>query len=306
MKIKETVVKAGYKALTFGKKHLSEELAIAGGIFVVGGMIFSYKAARKKDEVLEKINDDILALHELKNESDTNELTEEDEYYISDREYKKTLTILYMKKAGKVCLLFAPAVGCGVAGIACFLGAEHVLKVKNAALTSAFGALSTRFDEYRENVRDEIGEDREFDIYHGIKHEKETVVSEKEDGTKKHEKVDSKVIRKDTLSTKIFKFGNKGFVADMDLNEFQIRAYMQWAKQKCGVKGHIQLSEINETFGWDDTADDIVFGYTNPDDIDWKLERVRIPISDPISGKESFTDAILVDFGNVVNVCDRI
>lgn len=307
MKIKETVVKTGYKIFTFGKKHLPEELAIAGCVFVGGTAFFAYKAARKKDDILEEVNDEIEDLHNEKEYYEAaieEDIEEPADFFI--KEYKKTLTKLYIKKGGKIVVLFLPVIGCGVGAVACFLGAQHVLNVRNAALTSAIGALSTKFDDYRDRVRDEVGEEKEFDIYHGIKHEKETVVSEKEDGTKKHEKVDSKVVRNENASTKIFKNGDRGFVADLDLDETQIRAYMQWAKQRCGNKGHIQISEIDEQFGWDEDPDDIVMGYTNPDDIDWKLERVRIPVSDPISGRETLTDGILVDFGKTVNVWKSI
>jgi hypothetical protein len=80
---------------------------------------------------------------------------------------------------------------------------------------------------------------------------------------------------------------------------------MSWAKQRCNAKGHIQLSEIDEVFGWDEEPDDIVMGYTNADDIEWRTERIRIPVEDPISGVKKYTDGILVDLGKTVNVWKR-
>jgi hypothetical protein len=306
MKIKDVVVKTGYKALSFGKKHIKEELTILEFMFIGGGLYFTYKGARSIDGKLGDINKEIYELHQNKDyyESAIEEGIEEPDAW-SSKEYKAKLTKLYIKKGAKTALTFAPVAGCVVGAVGCSLSKNHLWKEETATLTAAIGALSTRFDNYRDSVREEIGEEKEFDIYHGIKHEKETVVSEKEDGTKKHEKVDSKVIDGQNLSTKIFKLGDKGFGADLDLDEVQIKAYMSWAKQRCNAKGHIQLCEIDEVFGWDEEPDDIVMGYTSADDIEWRTERIRIPVEDPISGVKKYTDGILVDLGKTVNVWKR-
>lgn len=58
-----------------------------------------------------------------------------------------------------------PAILAGSGTLACIFGAQIVNAKQQAALISALGALTLQFDQYRETVKDEVGEEKEKELY---------------------------------------------------------------------------------------------------------------------------------------------
>src|SRR6187455_2360251 len=77
----------------------------------------------------------------------------------------KDLTYVYVKGTAKIARLYAPAVLVGVGSIAALTASHTTLTRRNASLAAGFSALQAAYDAYRQRVREELGEEKELDIY---------------------------------------------------------------------------------------------------------------------------------------------
>ncbi len=65
--------------------------------------------------------------------------------------------------------LYAPSVIVGAVSIAALTGSHIQLTRRNAALSATLAAVSKAYESYRIRVQEEIGKEREIDIYRNIK-----------------------------------------------------------------------------------------------------------------------------------------
>lgn len=82
-------------------------------------------------------------------------LAEKEEY--KQEEYGESLTLF--EKAISVAPAYMPAVLMGTATVACILGANHINQVKQANLMAAYTCLDATYKDYRNKVKDILGED---------------------------------------------------------------------------------------------------------------------------------------------------
>ena len=73
------------------------------------------------------------------------------------QESGKELTL--WEKTKIVAPIYAPSLIFGAGSLACFWGAQIFNVKANAAILAAYGALATQFDQYRQVIRDEYGEE---------------------------------------------------------------------------------------------------------------------------------------------------
>src|SRR4029077_14978732 len=83
-------------------------------------------------------------------------------------DYRKDLAYVYGKNTLYIAKLYAPAIVVGGLGIACLTGSHIQLMRRNNALMAAYAALSAAYENYRERVREEVGEEKERDLYHAV------------------------------------------------------------------------------------------------------------------------------------------
>lgn len=154
-----TKVKAAKSAV---KKKSPEILIIGGVLMTIAGVVITNiettKATKKIKEAKEELNN-------------LDEALEDD---IKKKESRK----IKLKTAGSVALTYAPGVILTAAGITCMTGSSIILKKRNATLATAYTALSTTFDEYRERVKEKIGSEKESDIYYDAKDETVEIIDE--------------------------------------------------------------------------------------------------------------------------------
>ena len=94
---------------------------------------------------------------------------------------------LYLKTAGRMAKNYAPAIATGTLSIAFSLGSFGVLRRRNIALLGAAKAISDAYAEYRNRVKEKLGEEKELDIFHNAKYEKVEQIGE--DGKKKKKEI---------------------------------------------------------------------------------------------------------------------
>ena len=82
-----------------------------------------------------------------------------------DRDRGHAKLVVYKDTAIDMLKTFGPCVLLTGTGIACIMGSHYILTQRLAATQAAYAMLDTSFREYRERVKDKIGEEKELDIY---------------------------------------------------------------------------------------------------------------------------------------------
>lgn len=182
--------------------------------------------------------------------------------YIDESERKKDLAYIYTQNTITVAKLYAPAAIIGVASITALTGSHVAMNRRNAALTAGYAAVSKAYDEYRQRVQEEMGEDKEKQLYLGLR--KEKVVDE--DG----KKVKTLVADPNGLSpyARFFDECSTEWTKDPELNRVFISCQQTWLNQMLQAKGHVFLNEAYDALGLERSSAGAVVGWVISEDGD--------------------------------------
>lgn len=246
--------------LTFGrsvlqaKKQSPHIFFAAGMVGVVASTVMACRATLKLSGTLDDIQKDLHNVKELKHsarESDV-EVVGQDRY--PDRQYGRDLVYVYGKASWSIAKLYGPSVVVGTASIAALTGSHVQLARRNAALMAAYGALQTAYEEYRSRVREELGEEKELDLYRGIKTEK----IEGEEGIQEIRRIDPNKL---SQYAKIFDEYSEFWKKDPEMNRLFVQCQQNFANNKLQARGHLFLNEVYDMLGFDHTRAGAVVGW---------------------------------------------
>lgn len=194
MSIKDTFYNIGFKI----KKNKPEILLAMGIASGIAATVTACFATRKIDAITEEAKKDIDYIEVTARQGECiidNKLvpyTEEDKV--------KDIAITKRKMVGKLVVNYAVPVALQVASIACIIGSYKEQKARNIALATSLTAMTTFLSQYRERVANEVGHDREIELYTGT--DTVEVTEMKEDGTTETKNV--KVVGEDAPYTFIW------------------------------------------------------------------------------------------------------
>ncbi len=165
----------------------------------------------------------------------------------------RDLAYVYGRGFAKLAKLYAPTVVVGVASIAALSGSHVIMTRRNAGLTAAVATLTKALEEYRTRVREELGEEKERELYHGIKFVEETI-----DGKKQ-----MVAIKDGPLSgyARYFDEGSPHWNKDASYNRLYVLAQQQYANDLLHNRGHIFLNEVYDMLGIERSAEGQVVGW---------------------------------------------
>lgn len=249
-------------------KKNSPTIFFAGGVVgVIGAAVLASRATLKLEGVLEESGSKL---------KDLEMPPEEKSLMIKHQqiEHTKDISWVYMSSAYDVAKLYAPAVILGGVSIFALTGAHVTLMRRNAALTAAVGTIATAFGEYRDRVRDAVGEAREYDIYTGVK----TVVEIDQDGNKEIIRINpDKAIGSpwarcfDEVSTKWEKYP--------DYNYNIVRNYEKQFNHRLQAYGFVFLNDVYEALGFERIPEGQLMGWLRDGDgdgfIDFGIDEPR-------------------------------
>lgn len=223
---------------------------VAGVVGIVGSAVLACRATLKLEKTVDEIKNDVLDVKMVASESRaTNEDYNEQEYY-------KDLGYVYIKSAGKIVKLYGPSVIIGSISVASLTGSHVQLTRRNAALTATLTLVTKAFDDYRARVQDQIGKERELDIYHGISEQKIEI-----DGKKELVKVhDPKAL---SAYSVVFDASNRNWQKDMELNRIFIECQQNYANHLLRARGHVFLNEVYDQLGFDHTQAGQLVGWVS-------------------------------------------
>ena len=161
----------------------------------------------------------------------------------------------YMANTSDMVKLYGAPVMLSVASIASILAAHGIMRRRNAALVAAYGVLETAFANYRERVREAIGEDREQELYVGAR---ETI--EVSESGKKTVKKDLSGGPKSPYAL-LFDETNIYWEPEAGTNKTFLLIKQQHLNDKLNVKGYLFLNEVHRALGFPDTKAGQIVGW---------------------------------------------
>lgn len=235
---------AGSQSLTLQKN--------APGILFVGGLVGSIAAtvlACRATLKLESIVDEAENALTVINEADFPE-----EYSEQDR--TRDTAIVYARTSIDIVKLYAPAVIVGGLSIAALTKSHNMLNDRVAAVSAAYAAVSTAYEQYRSKVVDKYGEeqDREF------RQARAVVPIEGPDG----KVIDQTVVAADGTSpySKFFDESSTNWTKNAEYNYAFLVAQQNWANDKLRAQGHLFLNEVYDSLGIPRTRAGSVVGWS--------------------------------------------
>lgn len=251
IKIPQSVTRAVGRQLLVARQYAPQILFGAGIAGVVTSTVLACKATLKLGDKLDDMKQDIENCKE--------------EYYnpnvLSHREYTKTdnrkeLAYIYARDTAGIAKLYAPAVIVGVSAVACLTGSHVVLTRRNAALTAAYTSLFETFRAYRDRVREQVGEDKERELYLGG-----TIELDKKTGEKIIKTTDGQHV---SQYARWFDSRNPNWQKTAEYNRAYIDIQMFRLNDRLKARGHVFLNEVYDDLGLTHTADGALVGWVWP------------------------------------------
>jgi len=274
MNISPNITNALGRSLSQLQKHSPVILTTAGVVGVVTAGVLAARATLKLEETVDNAR---LRL-DLAEKSDE----------ITKTQAVTANTISLVK-------LYGPSITLGAVSLICIISAQNILHKRNAAIALAYKGLEETVSRFRERVRDEVGEEREKELWLGI----ETVESQDKDGN---------IVKTKTLATNA-KFGDSTFIFGPDninwqgtheFNEFFLNTQQNVLNDLLKYRGHVTLNEALDRLGMERTAAGFVTGWKSKGEGDGFIE-FRAQLLDDIGfgqDTDDYTDrgAWILDF----------
>lgn len=261
----------------------SPRLMFAAGVTgMVTSTIMACKATLRLEGVVEDMESDIVDLKAMKEPRTQLE---------GGPSYNRDMAYIYAKGAYQIAKLYAPSLILGGASVGLLTGSHVTLTRRNAGLTAAYAGLAKGFDEYRDRVKEELGEEKEHAVYHGIQ-----TVKVKNEVTGKMELVPVLDPNKVTAYARIFDEYNRNWQKDAGCNRVFVQCQQQYVNDLLHARGHVFLNEVYDALGFEHSPQGAIVGWvTGPSGkdqyIDFHLFEARN--SNFVNGYER---SILLDF----------
>lgn len=227
-KIPDGLTKVMAHKSLLAQKHSPTVLLAAGIVGVVGSTVLACRATLKLDDVLQK---DLDRVADIK-------ATEHPDY--SDKDRTKDLATVYTRAAVNITKAYAPAFTLGVISVGCIVGSHRILSSRNAGLVAAYGVLEKGYNEYRDRVISELGEDKEKELRYGT----EVVNTLGEDG-----KVRSELKTGKSIYARFFDESSRNWNKTPAYNQMFLRSQQNYANDLLKSRGHLFLNEVYDMLG---------------------------------------------------------
>jgi hypothetical protein len=234
-------------------KKNSPHLFFAGGL--VGNVASTYLACRatlKLPVTMEKIKHDIQTVKERK---ESPQLVAGLDREYTERDYIHDLTYVYGQSAKALVKLYGPAAILGVASTGALTGSHLQMTRRNSALTATAAALSKAYDDYRERVRAEVGEEKELELHRALTEQKVEI-----DGKKELVKITGDP-DKWSPYMRFFDDASPNWQKDAELNQIFIKCQQNYANHLLQARGHVFLNEVYDALGLERSRAGAVVGW---------------------------------------------
>jgi len=232
-------VKIGKTAIIL-QKHLPHIMFGAGIGGTVTSVVLACRATLKLSDQLDDMHTNVTA-------AKTVALTTENG--------KRNLARAYSENAAIVAKLYTPAVLIGAVSVAALTGSHVALTRRNTALTAAYAGLSQAYGDYRSRVRNDVGVEREFELYHAIKEEAVVNVN--------GAKTVIKTADPNTWSVyaRFFDEASIMWQKNSEMNRIYVQCQQNYLNHLLHSRGHVFLNEAYDALGLERSSAGQVVGW---------------------------------------------
>lgn len=253
--LKAPIAKAGgmiTRAVGQGKLILIKNgphLMVYGGLAGIGIAIYEYcKATIQLEEARKHHQQTLKAIHESIEINKNQQDFDEKHYSKMIFEEKRDYGMMLAKKYWAPTTLTLTSFGLILVGF-------HKINARLGVMTVAYKALEDSYNRYRQNVRDDAGEEKDLEYLYGLKREKVEGVIVDEDGNKK--KVDAEIMKpKDnqewSIYSRFFDEYSSKWTNNAAYNLMFLKAMESTADDKLYAQGYLFLSDVFEALGLPD------------------------------------------------------
>jgi hypothetical protein len=243
--IPKSVVRTASRQILKAKKNSPHIFFVAGVTGTIVSTVLACRATLKLSDTLDEIKTDIEA-------AKPNSPTEE---FMNDNAYHRDMVYVYGKASLKLVKLYGPPILIGAASVGALTGSHVQLARRNTALMAAYAAVSQAYDDYRERVRNKLGEEAELDIYHAAS----TELVKNKDG----EIEEGKLVDPNRYSpyAQFFDAFSRHWQRDPELNRIFVQVQQNYANHRLNAYGHVFLNEVYDSLGIDRSRAGAVVGW---------------------------------------------
>lgn len=220
------------------KKFSPEILVIIGVGGIITSTVIACKATLKLEEAMAPKKEELKVVKEGRENFSKEEYT--------DKEYRQDLALVRIRTGVEFAKLYWPAITLGAGSICCIIGSHNIMKKRNLGLMAAYKTLEEGYAQYRKRIIEAVGEEREYDLRHGLTHEK--IETEETDENGKTKKVKKTVTVKDPNShspyAKFFDNSCEYWSETPEYNYIFLKTQQNYANDKLRSQGHLFLNEV--------------------------------------------------------------
>lgn len=312
-KIGGAVTKAASGSSLFLKAHAPEILVGSGVTGFVLTIVGACKATSKAHDILEE-RDEIIELYENPDECELSEEGREEAIRLIRRQAKKRLIRAYL-----------PVATGAVVSVILVLGGYKMINGRLVKTAAAYKLLEDGFGRYRENVRDEFGEETDWRMLNNVKPEKLAAANaEREanrdieaDRKRKKKQHDKRHDAHQEIYSQIFdQYSDRWRRSWTPDQVFSwLRGKQREANDMLRIRKHIFLNEVYDLLGLDRTEAGAVVGWiltkNNQDSfVDFGLDNIPEDVLRQILSAERNEDiSIRLHFnpdGLIYNMIDKM
>lgn len=233
------------------KKQSPHIMFGVGIVGTVASTVLACRATLKLSDTLGEIEEDISDIRELRDRHERAKANGDTHPY-SSRDLNRDTAYIYGKAAYLMGKLYGPAVGVGIVSITLLTGSHVAMTRRNTALIAAYSAVAKAYDDYRARVIQELGAEKELDLYHA------KVASQVTNAGDEVSVVDP---NQWSPYAKFFDEGSSNWEKDAELNRLFIQCQQNYANELLRARGHLFLNEVYDMLGLDRTGAGAVVGW---------------------------------------------
>lgn len=257
--VKDGAIKLFNKSSWEVKKHSPEICLVIGIAGAVAAVVTAIKATPKAEVVVDELKARMENVHAKEDAGKTDDGSE----YTHEDAKKDTLTI-YIQQGIKLVKAYAPSIiflGCSIAAQVC---GYKTLANRLALAGAAYAALDDKFKAYRGRVSEAVGEEKEKELYSGVKAEEKQVQTGKKDENG-NDICESKTVTTadDDDYTAIFDECSSQWVNDNEQNLFNLARWQSYFDNKLKMRNGrplflnevrrelgLPLTQVGQVVGW--------------------------------------------------------
>ncbi len=251
MKIPESITRTISRQALVTRKHSPHIMFVGGVAGVVTSAVLACRATLKLHDKLDHFKDD---LEQTKHAYYNPEFIMHRDRSLVD--HRKELTYVYIKNTAVLAKLYGPAIVVGTVSIGLLTGSHVTLAKRNTALAAAYTGLAEGLAAYRDRVREEVGDDKEQQLFTGVE------IVKLKDGTSELKIADP--AHKLSPYSRWFDQSNPNWQKTAEMNRWYINIQQIQLNDRLKARGHVFLNEVYDELGLTHTPEGAITGWLYP------------------------------------------